>query len=190
MDLSYHDILVRGHQALALVEFTSDQPIRVMTTVNFTMLSCVSIGVDDPAYRGGHCDGIGGPILDGFTEYLQPGQPVQLLWLTPERFNFRDNIFFNNPNEGTLTATVVFRSSNGVTTLTRSYEVPPRSTGIAADVFQDRAFNDLLLANGQNQVITATVTGDRPFYVFAAVRSKSTRPDDNGRLVIVQPVRQ
>lgn len=186
--LRYLDLIARRPEAWAMVEFSSDQEIRVSTTVNMSSLGCaVQTGSAFPAYTGGHCEGIGGPILKGFTDYVQPGEPANLDWLTTDTIFFRTNLFVINPAESTLRIRIVYRSADGSVVLEKEHTLGPRSLQVIGDVFSDPLLRPLLQANGMNQMATASVTGDGPFYAFAAVRSKTNRPDSDFRFAIVQP---
>jgi len=158
-----------------------------MTTLNFSGHACADSGGDLPAFFGGHCDSIGGPIISSFGEYVQPGHAIVLPWLTTVRTDFRNNLIITNPNGTALTLSVLYRGSDGQTTVMKNYSVPARGLFVIVDLFQSTDFDALLRANGKNQNATATLTGDGPFYAVAAVRSTSPRPESGGRLVIVQP---
>lgn len=186
--LRYFDMIARRPEAWAMVEFSSDQDIRVMTTVNISSLGCaVQTGSRFPAYTGGHCEGIGGPILQGFTDYVQPGEKANLGWLTTDTIFFRTNLFVINPAGSTLRVRIIYRSADGSLALEKEHSVAPRSLQVVGDVFADPVLRPLIEANGMEQMATASVSGEGPFYAFAAVRSKTNRPDSNFRFAIVQP---
>lgn len=179
----------------ATVELNSDKPIRVSTTVNVDQNNaepCVaSTGL--PPFLAGGCAPIEGPILKGFREYVQPGTRVGLGWLSSPVFAYRDNLFLTNPSADSLTITARFHSFDGAAVATVVYTVPPHSLLQVTNAFGDPMLVPIDLANGQASQAAATVelSGDRPFYAFAAVVSNdvsygSTTTSKN-RFAIVEP---
>jgi hypothetical protein len=156
---------------LALVEFTSDQPIIVLTQISAREPQSASPGVPCSflPHFGGDCfRPLAGPLLRGFRDYVAAGSVATLPWLTAG-IGYRDNLFLTNPSEGTLEVTATFRSQNGATVATKSYALAPRSLLIVSDALRAGSMESAL----PEGAVTASFTGDGPFYVFAAVISES-----------------
>jgi hypothetical protein len=173
---------------LALVEFTSDLPVRLLTQTSATISQGVSpgIGCAYPPHFGGDCfRPLAGPLLRGFRDYVAPGAGVQLDWLTSS-FDYRNNVFLTNPSNDTLNVTATYRSVDGET-FAETYQVAPRSLRLVPDVLRDEA----LMPRLPDGAVTATFVGDQPFYVFAAVLSEFVNSGDIGckqpMYALVQP---
>lgn len=171
---------------LALVEFMSDLPIEVYTTINARAPISVGPSIPSPWFPhfGGDPDRpLAGPMLRGFEEYVQPGAEVGLGWLTMDTVAYRNNLFFTNPTAETLTVTATYHSSDGASSVTKSYVVAPRSQSIIANALNDPAVSGNLPVGA----VTATFIGDRPFYVFAAVISEHLACQQQPLYTLVQP---
>jgi hypothetical protein len=164
---------------LALVEFTSDQPIIVLTQISAREPQTVAPGVpcSYPPHFGGDCfRPVAGPLLRGFHDYVPTGSAATLPWLTAG-IGYRDNLFLTNPGEGSLSVTATFRSVDGSTVATESYALAPKSVLIVSDALR-------AIPEG---AVTASFSGDNPFYVFAAVISESLACGVEPVFSLVQP---
>jgi hypothetical protein len=171
---------------LALVEFTSDQPIIVLTQISAREPDSVAPGIPCaylPHYGGDCFRPLAGPLLRGFQDYVSTGVPATLAWLTAG-VGYRDNLFLTNPSEAALEVTATFRSANGDPVATKAYEVAPRSLVIISDALRDPSLAGAL----PDSAITASFAGDGPFYVFAAVISESLACGEQPLYALVQPV--
>jgi hypothetical protein len=184
---------------MALVELTSPLPLDVSATVNVDYHNdqgCVgSLGPPPPfVYMSGTCHPTGGPVMRGFGDYFPPNVPVGLGWLTADPL-FRNKLYIVNPNSAALSVRAVFRSADGEAVVSRTYDLAPRSLAIVAPLFDraDPAFHPLIRANSKDPAspqaaVTAILSGDRPFYAFAAVLDDGAVSGPEGvRFAIVQP---
>ncbi len=170
---------------LALVEFTSDQPVVLLTAISALEPDAISPGGDCPylPYFGGSCTRpVAGPLLHGFHDYVAPGTLATLPWLTAGS-GYRANLFITNPTDSSLAATATFRSVNGEIVATKVYNVAARSLVVFGDVLRDPEIRDQV---GEGAV-TATFVGDGEFYVFAAVLSESPACMLQPLYALVQP---
>lgn len=170
---------------LALVEFTSDQPIVVLTQISGREPQTASPGVPCafPPHFGGDCfRPVAGPLLRGFHDYVPTGTAATLPWLT-SGIGYRDNLFLTNPSEGSLNVTATFRSADGSTVATMTYSLAPRSLLIVSDALRAPS----LVGSMPEGAVTASFSGGGPFYVFAAVISESLVCDVQPVFALVQP---
>jgi hypothetical protein len=170
---------------LALVEFTSDRPIVVLTQISALEPESAGPGIQCVylPYFGGHCfRPVAGPQIRGFHDYVMPGSAATLAWLTAG-VGYRDNLFITNPSSATLTTTATFRTAGGEAVAAKTYTVGPRSILIVGDALRDGAIKDAV----GDGAITATFAGDGPFYVFAAVVSESPACNQQPLYALVQP---
>jgi hypothetical protein len=170
---------------LALVEFTSDQPIRVYTMITAREPAGAAPGIPPPFpphFGGDARRPLAGPVLRGFKEYFPPGVGVGLGWLTADHAAYRNNLFFTNPTTELLTVSGTFRSRDGDSAVVKTYQVPPRSQLSVMDALASPEFESVL-----SGAMTVTFVGDRPFYVFAAVVSDSLAGGVQPVYTLVQP---
>jgi hypothetical protein len=163
---------------LALVEFTSDVPVRILTSINATVAQGAGPGVPCgyPAHFGGDCSRpLAGPLLRAFREYFAAGVEARLDWLTSS-FAYRSNLFLTNPGNETLTVTATFRSFDGEANIAETYRVAPRSQLIVNDVLRNANLQPRL----PEGAASATFVADGRFYVFAAVLSDFVNSADIG----------
>jgi hypothetical protein len=156
---------------LALVEFTSDQPIIVLTQISASEPQSVAAGVPCvylPQFGGDCFRPLAGPLLRGFRDYVPTGVVTTLPWLTAG-IGYRDNLFLTNPSEGSLEITASFRSPTGEMVATKTYVLAPRSLSIVSDALRDES----IAGSFPDGAVTASFAGNGPFYVFAAVISES-----------------
>lgn len=173
-------------QFLALVEFTSDQPIIVLTQISAREPQSVSPPIPCaylPQFGGDCFRPLAGPLLLGFRDYVTAGVATTLPWLTAG-IGYRDNLFLTNPSEGSLEVTATFRSPTGASVATKTYMLAPRSLLIVSDALRDAS-----IANALPQgALTASFSGSGPFYVFAAVISESLACGAQPVFALAQPV--
>jgi hypothetical protein len=195
--------------ALATVEFTSDQPIVVDTSINTYTVTpdecprpgvCPELCIDFFPYWAG-CIPVAGPLIHGFDSYLQPGTRNGLSWLASDFESFRVNLYLVNPSPSTLTVTAVYRNARADASATLTYAVAPHSLLVLPAIFANDArlnpvrgglddFRGFTIAEA---AATAVFSADGPFYVFAAVASNDIFiiPGHSrvvNRFAIVQPV--
>jgi hypothetical protein len=181
-------------QFLGQVEFTSDQPILAYTTVTTYSLDdphCPGALIPLPPpgvfpFWGGACSPMAGPLVHGFTDYLQPGHDYLLPWLVADNVVFRCNIYLTNPGSRPLTVQGIFRSWDAAVSATMTFTVAPHSQLIVPRVFDDPRFRGF--PGTLEQAATATFTADGQFYVLAAVVNNVNQGGDSiNRFAIVQP---
>jgi hypothetical protein len=170
---------------LALVEFTSDRPIIVLTQISAREPQATSPAVPCAylPHFGGDCfRPLAGPLLRGFHDYVPPGVVTTLPWLTAG-IGYRDNLFLTNPSEGALEVTAIFRSTNGTIVATKTYSVAPRSLLIISNALKADSVTGAL----PDGAATASISADGPFYAFAAVISESLACGAQPVFALAQP---
>jgi len=201
-DVPYTEFASGVGDFLALVEFSSDQPIRVETSVNTYMVvdpvGCpgANLGFRNVYYGDAGCVPIAGPLLHGFEQYFQPGVRAVLDWLTLDGGAFRTTLYLTNPSASAVTVSATFTNAAGNGHVTRSFSIAPHSLLTLPQLFRDPAFLDFMTnggfveqAPGQiTAALTAVFTANGPFYVFAAAVANDVvnQPSVINRFTVVQ----
>jgi hypothetical protein len=187
---------------LSAVEFASDQPLRVDTSINtydVNPADCPSIypgplpthNLFYPYWAG--CVPVGGPLLLGFEDYLAASTTNGLSWLVSDYQSFRTTLYLTNPGSSPVHVTGIFRGVDG-TAATVLYTVDPHSLFVVPQLFLEPVLQTIqntgIGADGSvNGAATAVFTSDGRFYVFAVVLSNDTNGHSSvvNRFAVVQP---
>jgi hypothetical protein len=141
-----------------------------------------------PSYDGGggpDCGGLAGagPIIDGLV-FANPGQDINIPWLhtAPNR---RTNLVLINPDVAAAHVEVSVQSQDGLTTMTDTFVLAPRSYNQINDVFAQEPWSAVRVANqripvyGGGAAASATISSDTRLLAMAYVIS-----NDNNSLTV------
>lgn len=213
-DLPYQkfiDLNAPDQEFLALIEFTSDQPISVHTTITtytLTLGECLSTGGIPPsvilAYWGGGCVPLAGPLVHGFTDYLAAGTDYLLPWLVGDD-SFRSNLYLVNPGAEPISVQATFRRGTTAEVFGHAaFTVLPHSMLIVPRAFQTAVVRARAPARNEGikgpfaepldepiyleAAMTGVFRATGPFYVLAGVVNNINRGKDSiNRFAMVQP---
>lgn len=183
----------------ALVEFTSDQPLRADTVLGTYMVPAADCNIPGtagpppvlPYYGGGDCVPMTGPLLKGLATYLAPGKPGYTLdWLTSDVAAFRTSLFLINPNASSLNISVLVRSADGTQTGDVQYTIPAHTMVVVRDFFLEPQMQKVAAENAGRQqgAATAQIGADQPFYAYAiAINNSIYGKGSTDRFVVAQP---
>lgn len=130
-----------------------------------------------PSYDGGGlplaCPGLSGagPIIDGLL-FSSPGQDVYVPWLHTEETR-RTNLVLINPDGEAAHVRVAIQSQDGLTTLTETFVLAPRSYNQMNDAFSREPWSAIRTANQEigGAAAAATVSSDTRLLAMAYVIS-------------------
>lgn len=199
---------VRGQEFLALIEFTSDQPIAVYTAVTTYTLTPSECPVNIVpgaifAHWGGGCIPLAGPLVRGFADYLPADTDYLLPWLVGDD-SFRSNLYLVNPGAEPISLQATFRRVTGEVSGHAAFAVAPHSMLIVPRVFQTALTRDATPPQdegrkgaggeplGEPIYVEGAVTGvfraTGPFYVLAGVTNNINLGKDTiNRFAMTQP---
>jgi hypothetical protein len=130
-----------------------------------------------PSYDGGglplSCPGLSGagPIIDGLV-FSSPGQDVYVPWLHTEEFR-RTNLVLINPDGVVAHVRVAIQSQDGLTTMTETFVLAPRSYNQINDEFSKEPWFAIRAANQliEGAAAAATISSDTRLLAMAYVIS-------------------